>query len=125
MSLWTSPFRSGNPYDGAVGHFLAAAGINPATRGFHTVHNYPSFLSGLGWITQLLFLEYALPYSIYPDLRDLCLPRRRYRNPTKRVRIIRSTFMVVGRNYPLSEVWALRNFGRAIGREEPPRAQLK
>lgn len=125
MSLWTSPFRSGNPYDGAVGHFLAAAGIDTAKHSFRTVHSYPSFLSGLGWIAQLLFLEYALPYSVYPDLGDLCLPRHRYRNPTKRVRIIRSTFMVVGRNYPLSEVWALRNFGRAISREEPPRAQLK
>jgi hypothetical protein len=125
MSLWTSPFRSGNPYDGAVGHFLAAAGIDTARHGFHTVHSYPPFLSGLGWIAQLLFLEYALPYSTYPDLGDLCLPRHRYRHPTNRIRAVRSTFMVVGRNYPLSEVWALRNFGRAISREEPPPAQLK
>jgi hypothetical protein len=125
MSLWTSPFRSSNPYDGAVGYFLAAAGIDTARHGFHTVHNYPSFLSGLGWIAQLLFPEHALPYSAYPDLGDLYLPRHRYRNPTNRIRVIRNTFMIIGRNYPLSEVWALRNFGRAISREKPAQAQPK
>src|SRR5271156_1120069 len=125
MSLWTSPFRTGNPYEGAAGHFLAALGIDVINHGFRTAHTYTPYLSGLGWITQLLFLEYALPYSTYPDLGDLCLPRHRYREPTKRIRRIRSTYMLIGRNYPLSELWSLRNFGCVIHHKEPPRAQLK
>lgn len=62
--------------------------------------------------------------SEYPDLAPHCLPRRRYRDPLKRIHCIRSTYMTVGKNYPLSELWSLRNFGRKIGRKEPPRAQL-
>jgi hypothetical protein len=124
VALFTSPFRSGNPHDGAVGHFLAAHGINVSKACFRTVHDYPPYLSGLGWIAQLLFLEYALPISEYPDLAPHCLPRQQYRDPLKRIRCVRSTYMVVGKNYPLSELWSLRNFGRKIGRKEPPRAQL-
>lgn len=60
----------------------------------------------------------------YPDLAPHCLPRQRYRDPLKRIRCIRSTYMTVGKNYPLSELWSLRNFGRNFGRKEPPRAQL-
>jgi len=125
ISLWTSPFRTGNPHEGAAGHFLAALGVDVINHGFRTAHTYTPYLSGLGWITQLLFLEYALPYSTYPDLGDLCLPRHRYRDPTTRIRRIRSTFMLIGRNYPLSELWSLRNFGCVIHHKEPPRAQLK
>ena len=33
--------------------------------------------------------------------------------------------MVISRNYSLSELWSLRNFGRVIHHPEPPRAQLK
>jgi hypothetical protein len=32
--------------------------------------------------------------------------------------------MIVSKNYPLRELWSLRNFGRTISRNEPPRAQL-
>jgi hypothetical protein len=105
--------------------FWVALGIDVVNHGFRTAHTYTPYLSGLGWITQLLFLEYALPYSTYPDLGGRCLPRHRYRDPTKRIRRIRSTYMVIGRNYPLSELWSLRNFGRVIHHTEPPRAQVK
>jgi hypothetical protein len=60
--------------------------------------------------------------SEYPDLAPHCLLRQRYNDPLKRIRCIGSTYMTVGKNYPLSELWSLRNFGRKIDRKETPLA---
>ena len=99
----------------------ASTCLRPVSGRFTIIHYVSPVSAGLA---QLLFLEYALPMSEYPDLAPHCLPRQRYRHPLKRIRCIRSAYMTAGKNYPLSELWSLRNFGRKIGRKEPPRAQL-
>jgi len=62
IALFTSPFRSGNPHDGAVGHFLAAHGINVSKACFWTVHDYPLCLSGLGWIGSTTLFRVCAAY---------------------------------------------------------------
>jgi hypothetical protein len=50
--------------------------------------------------------------SEYPGLALHCLPRQRYRDLLKWISCIRSTYLTVGKNYPLSEQWSLRKIGR-------------
>ena len=61
--------------------------------------------------------KYALPYKAYLRIGLEQWPRY---GQLKRLNAVRLKYMAKGAMYPLAEFQSLRDFGRVIGRTDPP-----
>jgi hypothetical protein len=113
----TEEFRDGQPRSSTLVYYSGVLGLQDTGETFRTAKLFTPILSQLIYIQRLLFLEYALPYEEY--LR-IGLERRPRYGQLERLNDVRLKYMVEGAMYPLAEFQSLRDFGRVIGRTDPP-----
>ncbi|KAI1525960.1 hypothetical protein PtrSN002B_011687, partial [Pyrenophora tritici-repentis] len=117
IAFMTEEFRDGQPSSSTLVYYSGVLGLQGTGETFRTAKLFTPILSQLIYIQRLLFLEYALPYEAY--VRIGLEQRPRY-GQLERLNAVRLKYMVDGAMYPLAEFQSLRDFGRVIGRTDPP-----
>ncbi|KAK7177968.1 hypothetical protein PSPO01_15980 [Paraphaeosphaeria sporulosa] len=117
IAFMTEEFRDGQPGSSVLVYYSGILALQGNGETFRTAKLFTPILSQLIYIQRLLFLEYALPYAAYPRVG---LEQRPRYGQLERLNEVRLKYMVEGAMYPLAEFQSLRDFGRVIGRTDPP-----
>ena len=122
VTICTEQYTDGQPSSTLLVYFSGVLGLNVDATGFQRAKQYTPTLSGLIYVQRLLFLEYALPLRAY---QHIGLPQRTRLQQQQQLDEVRRKYMVVGAESPFDELRALRNYGKVVGRDDPPSVFLR
>jgi hypothetical protein len=110
--IWSKSYRSLLVYVTGILSLNLTDG-SPQNPHFVPISDSTSILSGLIWVSRVLFLEYALPQKPYNSQR--WPDRSTYPEPLDRLCTIHTAYMTHESLTPLSELLRLRRIGRKYG----------
>ena len=122
IELVKEEYTDGQPSSTFLIYYSGILGWSQSSQCFLYASRYTGVLSILIYLQRLLLLEYALPLRGY---KLLGIPRRPRQGQLEQLNTVRHRYMVSGSQSALEEMQSLRDFGRVVGRTDPPSFLLR
>lgn len=117
VTICKQEVRGGQPGSTVLLYFSGIFGFSSDCQQFKLARDFCPSLSGLIYVQRLLFLESALPLSMYSSLD---IPRRPDDGQLEMIQRFCSKYIVAGSASSLAEMFNLRSFGYSAAKTEGP-----